>query len=135
MLDRVLTAAHAIGDNGLTRDAHRRFHAARMKTAWGRRSQRPFALVDGEDLLASAVRYDFAAVFDRRPIRVCGIGSLFTEPAHRGAGHARRLIETMRGRVASSDSVTNELSSLKEERDVIRARVGEMLEQLEALNL
>jgi regulator of replication initiation timing len=46
-----------------------------------------------------------------------------------------REIETMRGRLASSDTVTNELSSLKEERDVIRARVGEMLEQLEALNL
>ena len=28
-----------------------------------------------------------------------------------------------------------ELSALKEERDVIRTRVGEMLEQLEALNL
>ena len=30
---------------------------------------------------------------------------------------------------------SNELSALKEERDVIRARVGEMLDQLEALNL
>ena len=46
-----------------------------------------------------------------------------------------REIETMRGRLASSETVTSELSSLKEERDVIRARVGEMLEQLEALNL
>ena len=41
----------------------------------------------------------------------------------------------MRARLASSETVTSELSSLKEERDVIRARVGEMLEQLEALNL
>jgi regulator of replication initiation timing len=46
-----------------------------------------------------------------------------------------REIEAMRGRLASSETVTSELSSLKEERDVIRARVGEMLEQLEALNL
>jgi regulator of replication initiation timing len=46
-----------------------------------------------------------------------------------------REIEAMRGRLASSDTVTSELSSLKEERDAIRARVGEMLEQLEALNL
>ena len=38
-------------------------------------------------------------------------------------------------RLAASDSLSNELSSLKEERDVIRARVGEMLDQLEALNL
>jgi hypothetical protein len=41
----------------------------------------------------------------------------------------------MRARLAASDSVVTELSSLKEERDVIRTRVGEMLEQLEALNL
>jgi regulator of replication initiation timing len=46
-----------------------------------------------------------------------------------------RELEAMRGRLAASDSVSSELSSLKEERDVIRARVGEMLDQLEALNL
>jgi regulator of replication initiation timing len=46
-----------------------------------------------------------------------------------------RELETLRARVASSETLTSELSSLKEERDVIRTRVGEMLEQLEALNL
>jgi len=46
-----------------------------------------------------------------------------------------RELESMRGRLAASDAVAVELSSLKEERDVIRARVGEMLDQLEALNL
>ena len=46
-----------------------------------------------------------------------------------------REIESLRGRLASSDSVATELSALKEERDVIRTRVGDMLEQLEALNL
>ncbi|HWF84062.1 MAG TPA: cell division protein ZapB [Vicinamibacterales bacterium] len=46
-----------------------------------------------------------------------------------------REVEVLRARVASGETLTNELSSLKEERDVIRTRVGEMLEQLEALNL
>ena len=46
-----------------------------------------------------------------------------------------RELDSMRARLAASDSVANELSSLKEERDVIRTRVGEMLEQLETLNL
>jgi len=46
-----------------------------------------------------------------------------------------RELDAMRGRVASSETVATELSALREERDVIRARVGEMLEQLEALNL
>lgn len=46
-----------------------------------------------------------------------------------------RELDAMRGRLAASDSVNSELSGLKEERDLIRTRVGEMLEQLEALNL
>ena len=46
-----------------------------------------------------------------------------------------RELESMRGRLAASETITSELSMLKEERDVIRTRVGEMLDQLEALNL
>jgi FtsZ-binding cell division protein ZapB len=56
----------------------------------------------------------------------------------RGAEENQRLhreLEAMRARLAANDSLSNELSALKEERDVIRARVGEMLGQLEALNL
>jgi regulator of replication initiation timing len=50
----------------------------------------------------------------------------------------RRLtaeVDTLRARAAAGETVTVELSALKEERDVIRTRVSEMLEQLEALNL
>jgi regulator of replication initiation timing len=46
-----------------------------------------------------------------------------------------RELDAMRARIAASDGLASELSSLKEERDVIRGRVSEMLEQLEALNL
>jgi regulator of replication initiation timing len=46
-----------------------------------------------------------------------------------------REVESLRARLTASDTLTTELSTLKEERDVIRSRVGEMLEQLEALNL
>ena len=46
-----------------------------------------------------------------------------------------RELESMRSRMAASDSLAAELSSLKEERDVIRTRVTDMLEQLEAMNL
>ena len=46
-----------------------------------------------------------------------------------------REIESMGARLASGESAAHELSSLKEERDLIRTRVGEMLDQLEALNL
>ena len=46
-----------------------------------------------------------------------------------------RELDAVTPRLESSETVATELSSLKEERDVIRTRVGEMLEQLEALNL
>jgi regulator of replication initiation timing len=46
-----------------------------------------------------------------------------------------RELDTMRARLSAGESLASELNFLKEERDVIRTRVGEMLEQLEALNL
>ena len=46
-----------------------------------------------------------------------------------------REIDAMRARLADGESLSSELASLKQERDVIRARVGEMLDQLDALNL
>ena len=46
-----------------------------------------------------------------------------------------RELDSMRARLASSEGLVSELSALKEERDVIRTRVTDMLEQLEALSL
>jgi regulator of replication initiation timing len=46
-----------------------------------------------------------------------------------------RELEAMRGRVAEAEGVTPELVALREERDLIRSRVGEMLQQIESLNL
>jgi len=46
-----------------------------------------------------------------------------------------REIESMRARVATHDGIAAELSAMKDERDVIRARVTDMLDQLEALSL
>ena len=46
-----------------------------------------------------------------------------------------RDLDSMRARLASSEGLLSELSTLKEERDVIRTRVTDMLEQLEALSV
>jgi regulator of replication initiation timing len=46
-----------------------------------------------------------------------------------------RELEATRARLAASESLSMELSSLREERDVIRTRVSEMLDQLEAISL
>jgi FtsZ-binding cell division protein ZapB len=42
-------------------------------------------------------------------------------------------IETLRARLADADGASAELSALRDERDVIRTRVADMLSQLESL--
>lgn len=46
-----------------------------------------------------------------------------------------REVETLRARVNDAEGVGAEVVVLREERDVIRTRVSEMLRQIEALNL
>ena len=42
-------------------------------------------------------------------------------------------IEQLRSQLADADQVNTELAALRDERDVIRTRVSEMLQQLEAI--
>ena len=56
----------------------------------------------------------------------------------RAAEENQRLkaeIDGLRAKTAANETLGVELSSLRDERDEIRTRVSEMLEQLEALNL
>jgi GNAT superfamily N-acetyltransferase len=99
-LDRVLDLTHPFWRDDLDRNAYGRWRAAQTKTAWGLRSQRSVALVEGANLLASAEQYDLAGRLDGRPVRICGIGSVFTDPAHPGPGHARVLLEALLDRAA-----------------------------------
>ena len=46
-----------------------------------------------------------------------------------------RDIDGLRARLAESEGTGAELSALREERDLIRNRVSDMLDQIEALNL
>ena len=46
-----------------------------------------------------------------------------------------RELEAMRTRVAAGEQMASELTALRGERDAIRTRVTDMLDQLEALNL
>ena len=67
-----------------------------------------------------------------------GVVERMKSDAARAADDHQRLereLDSMRSRLAAGDSAASELSTLKEERDVIRTRVTDMLEQLEALNL
>lgn len=46
-----------------------------------------------------------------------------------------RELDAARARLADAEGAGAELSALREERDLIRSRVGEMLQQIEALNV
>jgi len=50
-------------------------------------------------------------------------------------GRLKGEIESLKGRINSAESAGAEVSSLREERDLIKARVSDMLKQLDSLNL
>ena len=87
-----------------------------------------------------------ARVVDLEPIdrledkvkRLIGVLDRLRAEQARAAEENQRLareVEALRARLAESDGAAAEIGALREEREVIRSRVGEMLEQLEALNL
>jgi regulator of replication initiation timing len=70
--------------------------------------------------------------------RLVAMVDRMTTDQKRAAEENQRLkneIDALRSRAASSETLATEITALKDQRDVIRTRVGEMLEQLEALNL
>jgi hypothetical protein len=101
ILERLLDTAHSISPRGLSRHAVGQFDAASMKTAWSRRHQRRFALVEGDEVLASAMQYDLAALLDEHPVRVCGIAEIFPQTALAPGGPAGELVERLLERAAS----------------------------------
>ncbi len=94
ILGRVLDSSYSISSEGLSRHAYRQFDAAQLRTAWGRHHQRRFALMKRGELLASAVRYELAAVLDQQSVGVCGIGEIFPRPTL-ADGPARELVERL----------------------------------------
>jgi len=95
ILDQILAATFDIWHDGLNPAGYRRYYSAQRGTAWGRSHLHRWALVGAGEVLASAKVYDLAAVLDGRPIRVVGLGAVFTQPAHRGRGCARTLIDRL----------------------------------------
>ena len=63
------------------------------------------------------------------------IGTLRAERAKAADENARLIqeIDTLRARLSDAESTNEELTTLREERDEIRSRVADMLQQLEAI--
>jgi GNAT superfamily N-acetyltransferase len=102
ILDEILTATFEVWHEGLSRRAYDRYYAAQLATPWGRSALRRWALVAGGAVLASAKVYHFSGVLDGQSIRIVGLGAVFTQPAHRGRGYARSLVDRVLDR-ASAD--------------------------------
>jgi len=92
ILERVLDATYSASHQGLSRRALGTADAALRKTAWAPDHQRLYALVEGSEVLASALRYELSATFARQRRRICAIGGVFA-PADGSTDHARVLIE------------------------------------------
>ena len=50
-------------------------------------------------------------------------------------GRLKAEIEALKGRMSSAESAGAEVATLREERDLIKTRVSDMLKQLDSLNL
>jgi regulator of replication initiation timing len=50
-------------------------------------------------------------------------------------GRLKAEIESLKGRISTAESAGAEVTTLREERDLIKSRVSDMLKQLDALNL
>src|SRR6266478_3849198 len=87
-LQQVLDHSYPVWHDGLTRARYGRYYAAQVATPWGQGHLQRLALVEKGEVLASAKLYAFDAMLDGHPVRIAGIGALFTAPAHRGRGHA-----------------------------------------------
>jgi GNAT superfamily N-acetyltransferase len=101
LLDEILTATFGIWHEGLSRGAYERYYAGQLALPWGRAHLRRWALVEAAAVLASAKTYRFEAMLDGQSIRVVGLGAVFTQPAHRGRGHARVLVDRLLERAAA----------------------------------
>ncbi|HXE81476.1 MAG TPA: GNAT family N-acetyltransferase, partial [Vicinamibacterales bacterium] len=97
--ERILDQTYPVWNEGLTRARYGHYNLAQMRTRWGARHLSRLALVDGDQLLASAKRYDLDAVLDGRPVRVVGIGAVFTPPELRRRGYGIAIVNAILDRV------------------------------------
>jgi FtsZ-binding cell division protein ZapB len=70
--------------------------------------------------------------------RLVGLVERMKLETGRAAEENQRLsheLDSVRARMTSNEGIVAELSALKDERDVIRARVTDMLDQLDAISL
>jgi GNAT superfamily N-acetyltransferase len=112
LLDHIFDHTFPIWNEGLTRAAYGQWNKAQLRTPWGSRNLQRFALLaDDGCLLASAKRYRIDVSLDGRDGWMAGIGAVFTPEAHRGQGHATRLVEMLVERERAAGALLSSLFS------------------------
>jgi regulator of replication initiation timing len=87
---------------------------------------------------ARAVELDSIDRLEEKIRLLIGVVERLKNDQARGADENARLtreLDALRSRLADAEAVTAELSILREERDVIRTRVSDMLRQIETLDI
>jgi hypothetical protein len=92
LLARILDALPPSARDGLSAAAFATFERALAKTPWATGHRRRVALMDGDVVLATAVRSQLAARLDDQPVRVCAVGSIWVDPMYAAGSSAATLI-------------------------------------------
>ena len=96
ILQRIVAATPPAAYRGLSREAFAKYDAAQGKTPWALRHRRKFALIRGNDVLASAEQYDLTGRLDRHLVSICGIAAVLDHRADGdGSSDGRILVEQL----------------------------------------
>jgi hypothetical protein len=91
VLQRIVTTT-PLAHRGLSAEAFAKYDAAQAKTAWALRHRRRFALVEADEVLASAERYDLTGRLDRQPVTICGIAAVLDHGADENGSNNRGVL-------------------------------------------
>ena len=96
ILQRIVATTPLVAYRGLSREAFVKYDAAQAKTAWALRHRRRFALMQADDVLASAERYDLTGRLDRQLVTICGIAAVLDSGADDdGRNYGGALVEQL----------------------------------------
>src|SRR4051812_41556589 len=91
--DTYFRGVHPIWGGGLSEDRFVAFQRRLADADEAGERHRLIGLFDGSRLLAAMKAYDLRGSCGSRPLKILGIGAVFTPPPLRRRGHARRMLE------------------------------------------
>ena len=95
ILQRIVATTPLVACGGLSRDAFVKYEAAQAKAAWALGHRHRFALVQDNDVLASAECYDLAGQLDGQPVTICGVATVLHCGRDDGVDCDRALVEQL----------------------------------------